>query len=170
MPSSVLDRLFAKTSYDLNTDCWLWQGEITNNGYGRLAVKRPDGKYRSQYAHRLMYEAMVGPIPAGLTLDHLCRVRNCINPAHLEPVSLKENILRGDTIAARNKAKTHCKHGHAFDAENTYVTKEGKRQCRACGTQRQALWMIDREIDRVYDAVPTIHLNHGRIISDRAVA
>jgi len=99
-------------------------------GYGTFYL---DG--RSQKAHRVAYELLVGPIPEGLTLDHLCRVRHCVNPDHLEPVTRLENWRRGTGPSAasrRQRSKTRCKHGHEFSEENTYVTAAGARQCRTC--------------------------------------
>lgn len=108
-------------------ECWEWTGARNAYGYG---VFKLDG--RVVMAHRFSYEAEVGLIPDGLQLDHLCRVRHCVNPAHLEPVTSRENLLRGSTITAANAAKTHCKRGHEFTPENTYVDKKGRRDCRAC--------------------------------------
>ncbi len=82
-------------------------------------------------AHRYAYELMVGPIPAGLTIDHKCRVHNCVQPAHLEPVTCRVNILRGDT-GQNNAQKTHCPHGHPYSDDNLIVTLEGWRRCRTC--------------------------------------
>jgi hypothetical protein len=90
-------------------------------------------------AHRVSYERYVGPIPEGAHLDHLCRNRACVNPEHLEPVSVQTNILRGVSPSAVNAAKTECLRGHPFDDENTYVCPAGKRRCRACKTARQSL-------------------------------
>jgi hypothetical protein len=86
-------------------------------------------------AHRWSYEALVGPIPPGLEIDHLCRVRNCVNPSHLEPVTKAVNILRGESMSARHARQTHCKSGHPFDAENTRMTTDGQRRCRTCDRQ-----------------------------------
>jgi hypothetical protein len=83
------------------------------------------------------YELAIGPIPEGLTIDHLCRNRGCVNPAHLEAVTNRTNLLRGDGIAALNARKTHCKRGHEFTPENTYVWREGTRACRACHTAQE---------------------------------
>ena len=108
--------------------CWLWTNSLSHDGYA-VAGRR--------YVHREVYEAYRETIPKGLTLDHLCRVRNCCNPDHLEPVTLQENIARGRYNWRLNL--THCKHGHEFTPENTYVYPKGgrnggpKRQCRACG-------------------------------------
>ena len=108
--------------------CWNWTGSGTKNGYGQFA--KWHGK--SAVAHRVAYELLVGEIPAGLTLDHLCRNTRCCNPAHLEVVTIRENVLRGDTIPARNIAKTHCMHGHELSGRNLYVRPDGRRQCREC--------------------------------------
>lgn len=111
---------------DYTESCWLWTGAKTPDGYG---VASWDG--RSARAHRVAYELKVGPIPAGLTIDHLCRVRHCVNPAHLEVVTGRENILRGTGPAALAVRKTHCPQGHPYDAANTHVYK-GTRRCRIC--------------------------------------
>lgn len=108
-------------------DCWRWVGEIDSYGYGRMRV---GGKYRK--AHRVVYEELVGPIATGLTLDHLCRNRRCVRPDHLEPVTRKENILRGSNFTAINARKTHCPKGHEYIPANTLITASGARRCRAC--------------------------------------
>lgn len=107
--------------------CWLWTGSASR-GYGAFTVSV--GR-TGVSAYRYAYELLVGPIPNGLELDHLCRVRQCVNPAHLEPVTHRENLMRGATIIAKHAAQTHCLHGHPFDEANTY-TKRGARECRAC--------------------------------------
>jgi hypothetical protein len=115
------------TRFDRSDGCWVWNGAPMNTGYGQ---------YRNRLAHRLVYELLVGPIPESLTLDHLCRNRICVNPAHLEPVTFKENVLRGESLPARNARKTHCPQGHPYDEENTYVSPRGWRQCRTCIRER----------------------------------
>jgi hypothetical protein len=112
-----------------DTGCWLWLGAVKRNGYGGL---RHDGV--NLYAHRVSYECHRGPIPIGLELDHLCRVRHCINPDHLEPVTHSQNVRRGtagSAVAVLQRMKTHCPAGHPYDEANTYQYKQ-KRQCRAC--------------------------------------
>lgn len=107
--------------------CWLWTGSIDRYGYGRGYATH----LRTDKAHRLVYILIKGEIPPGLQLDHLCRVRHCVNPDHLEPVTARTNSLRGNTIPARRVEQTHCIHGHPFDEINTYIVR-GNRTCRAC--------------------------------------
>jgi len=112
-------------------DCWLHPGPQNGKGYVRM---RFNGSRDKQLAHRVVYEYIKGPIPSGLQLDHLCRVRNCVNPEHLEPVTAKENILRGIGVSAINAKKRFCKRGHEFTIENTIrvPSRPGIRQCRIC--------------------------------------
>ena len=125
MTDSDLDRFFARISPEPNSGCWLWTGAL-DQGYGVF-----DAKGHSRRAHRAVYEALVGPVGDD-TLDHLCRVRSCVNPAHLEPVSHVENIMRGESFTAKRARQTHCKNGHELTASNVYA-KAGKwRACRAC--------------------------------------
>ena len=107
--------------------CWLWTGAV-NNGYGRLYC---DG--RLVYAHRAVYEEMVGPIPDGRQLDHRCRVTRCVNPAHLEPVSNRENGRRG----IKGVLTTQCPNGHVYTDENTMRRPNGHRRCRRCHNTRE---------------------------------
>jgi hypothetical protein len=120
--------------------CIVWTGGIDAYGYGKLRANK-----RTWLAHRLAYELMVGPIPNGLQLDHLCHTqdaacpggldcahRRCINPHHLEPVTRRTNILRGRGLSAANAAKTHCPRGHEYTVANTRIDKNGKRNCRSC--------------------------------------
>ena len=121
----VLDRFWAKV---VKTDgCWVWIGAHIPDGYGSFSANGRVG-----LAHRFSYTQFVGPIPEGLQLDHLCRNRTCVRPDHLEPVTSRENSLRGQTVAARHAAKTHCDAGHEFTEANILRTRLGNRQCRAC--------------------------------------
>lgn len=108
--------------------CWLWIGAKTRDGYGQLRVGP-----MARYAHRVAYELLVGPIPSGLVLDHLCRTPSCVNPAHLEPVPQRTNVLRGVSPAAQQARQTECRlMGHPLDEANTIRNRDGKRRCRTC--------------------------------------
>lgn len=130
-----------KFTADPVTGCWLWHGAIDSHGYGQvnvyLGVRDEKKRSTTARAHRRSYEHHKGPIQEGLELDHLCRRRNCINPAHLEPVTTRENGLRGDTIQSRYAVRTHCNHGHEFTPENIYRDNRGYRRCRQCILQRE---------------------------------
>lgn len=122
------DRLQRNTQAN-DRGCWEWTGKRTPEGYGVAKVSN-----RSVFAHRLSYEAHVGPIPAGLVIDHLCRNTSCVRPAHLEAVTDRVNVLRSTAPAAENARKTHCKRNHEFTPENTRrAGRNGKgRRCRTC--------------------------------------
>jgi len=105
--------------------CWNWNGWLTLDGYGQCRAPRGS----KQMAHRVAYEMFVGPIPVGLVIDHLCRNRSCVNPAHLEAVTQRENLARGINA---NAVKTHCKRGHEYSKGNTYTYPDGRRDCRTC--------------------------------------
>lgn len=107
--------------------CWIWQGKPDAHGYGNMEWRCLRDK-----AHRWAYRAFMGPIPADLELDHLCRIKTCVNPEHLEAVTHRENILRGTSPSAINAKKTRCKHGHDLAPGNTRVTSLGQRRCLKC--------------------------------------
>ena len=125
----IIDRFWPKVALNDATGCWEWTSTKTPHGYGLLWD--PDRK-GPVYTHRFAYERFIRPI-GDLTLDHLCRNPSCCNPIHLEPVPLKENILRGVSPPAHNAKKTHCPVGHVFNKDNTYVRPStGYRSCRIC--------------------------------------
>lgn len=117
--------------------CWIWTGAVNNRGYpcwGR------------SLAHRRMYELLIGRIPNGLELDHLCKVPRCVNPEHLEPVDHAENVRRssvGQVNAERMLSRTHCKNGHPFTLDNV-STHSGWRRCKACHREATARWQARR--------------------------
>lgn len=108
----------------------MWKGTTLKGGYGQIKV---NGK--RLMAHRFFYELLKEPIPEGLTLDHLCRVTACVNPAHLEPVTGRENSLRGTNPCALNARKTQCKNGHPLSGVNLYIKPIGSRICRTCSRE-----------------------------------
>jgi hypothetical protein len=122
-----LERIHMQIRQDQLTDCWIWQGNKSPKGYGVMYF---DGRPMVR-AHQVAYQLIVGPIPNGLQLDHLCRNPSCVNPKHLEPVTCKENVLRGIGVTAINARKTHCPKGHSLSGENLYLYK-GWRSCKIC--------------------------------------
>ena len=130
------DRLWIYARRGTEQECWIWTGDTDTGGYGRLYVSRDR---TSVAAHRYAYELLIGPIPAGLQLDHLCRVRACVNPAHLEPVTLKENLNRGEGKSHRAARTDTCQSGrHKFSEVGVYVDARGYRRCRACSLEQRA--------------------------------
>jgi hypothetical protein len=117
------ERFWGMFEEDPDTHCWQWNGSLVQSGYGR---------HGGTSAHRYAYELLVGPIPEGLHIDHLCRNRGCVNPGHMETVTIAENVLRGEGVTARQRRQTHCKRGHPLSGDNLRVTPDGHRVCRAC--------------------------------------
>ncbi len=125
--------------------CWIWNGP-TSNGYGTVCL---DSK--NVMIHRFVYELLIGEIPKGMQLDHLCRVRNCVNPNHLEVVTIKENVLRGEGFSAKNLRKTHCNNGHEFTVDNTYIRPDpdNSRECRVCSRRHWQKSNEKRRLDKL---------------------
>lgn len=122
-----------------NSGCWLWLGDVAPHGYGRIMI---NGKRIG--AHRYSYQLYKGAIPDDFQIDHLCRVRSCVNPDHLEAVTGRINVLRGKTIVAENARKTHCSRGHPYSGANLSIKTEGgkfrQRVCRACAVIATREW------------------------------
>ena len=142
---TIEQRFWVKVDRRGPDECWPWLASKTH-GHGQFIVMGDNGRGHPVYAHRMAYTLLVGPIPDGMFLDHLCHTndpeceqgglcshRACVNPAHLEPVTLDENTARGRWAPIVNAVRTHCQRGHEFTPENTYITpKRGVRQCREC--------------------------------------
>jgi hypothetical protein len=140
---SLLQDFWDQVQPEPLSGCWLWNGGLNPKGYGQM---RRDN--RRLQVHRYAYELLVGPIPEGLELDHLCRVRCCVRPDHLEPVTHAENLRRARGTPRRpaeryiptgRPAKTRCKRGHDFTPENTHFTGK-QRQCKECKRERSRQW------------------------------
>lgn len=129
MPT-VLERFESFCAPEPNSGCWLWTGGLRMDGYARFW----DGRQIVR-GHRWAFERLVGPVPAGLVLDHKCRIRSCVNPAHLEAVTQRENLRRGEGPPGTNCRRTHCRYGHEFTVDNTRI-RQGPygtmRVCREC--------------------------------------
>jgi hypothetical protein len=137
MSDDTLLRIRMKTRATRSGECWEFVGAL-DHGYGRIAFNG-----RTSLVHRVAFELLVGPIPPGLDLDHLCRNRACWNPEHLQPVTRAENLRRGVNVAVAvrqvadlNRSKTHCAHGHPFSQSNTYIRPNGNRACVICQKRR----------------------------------
>lgn len=128
LPQRIRDKLQVNTA-----GCWLWTACLHADGYGKTVL---DGRYR--YAHCAVYELLIGAVTVGLELDHLCRVRACCNPAHLEPVTGNVNRGRG-LYRNQHQDKTHCPRGHEYTPENTYsYAGRAGRSCKTCKRLRKA--------------------------------
>lgn len=129
--------------------CWQWTDTLLN-GYGRM--NRPN-RGGSALAHRIAYEIFKGPIPPRMQIDHLCRNRGCVNPAHLEAVTIQENLRRGEGVAVQNSRKTHCPKGHPYAGENLMIVRDGKgyisRRCRSCDRERVRLHHARKRAERM---------------------
>jgi 5-methylcytosine-specific restriction endonuclease McrA len=132
---TLAERFWSKVQ--VTSSCWLWTGSCNPSGYGILRTVRPDGRWTTIGAHRVSYQLAVGPIPVSLELDHLCKVRHCVNPAHLEAVSRQENMRRG-----HRANQTHCKRGHPLAGDNLHITAREtiQRRCRTCQRARTRMY------------------------------
>lgn len=158
-------RFWANVTVDDN-GCWIWNACRVPANYGQV-TRYINGIRKKFGTHRYTYEHLVGPIPDGLQLDHLCRVRPCCNPAHLEPVTGPENSRRG------GEARTHCPAGHPYSGPNLYRDPQGRKKCRACTKanrlardQRVGMDVV-RTINREYQRKKTGATRHGRLLSER---
>jgi hypothetical protein len=151
--SDALTRFWSRVDREAPLGCWDWVAGKLSSGYGSFRTGN-----RAHVAHRYAYEALIGPIPDGLQLDHLCRNRSCVNPDHLEVVTQRVNLARGVSPPAINARKTHCSRGHEFTDENTYRSPDGYRGCRTCRYETKLRW--DRERGHLRDPHKT-HCKQG---------
>lgn len=129
--TGILSRVAAKIDFNGDGGCWVWKASLNKAGYGQVRYLG-----QTRLAHRSVYRMVVGEIPDGLDLDHLCRNPPCVNPKHLEPVTRRENTLRGDGLPAIRARITHCPQGHLYDEVNTLNCRDGKRYCRTCNRDK----------------------------------
>lgn len=145
--AEIKERILNSKTIDEN-GCWIWQKRISSTGYGQIWVTTSFGKGSVLGAHRVSYRVFKGDIDEGLQIDHLCKVRSCINPDHLEAVTAQENVHRSDANYKKLKAKTHCINGHEFSQDNIFkvTTKEGwnLRQCKTCDYDRHRATRIKK--------------------------
>lgn len=133
---SLLRKIILNTSFNKDTGCIEWTGATNGHGYGRICGV--DGK-KFKPAHRYIYEKLYGELDKNLHIDHLCRNKKCVNPEHLEPVSLVENVMRGTSFTAQNARKSECKRGHEFNIYNTHFDPRGNRCCKLCNNIKQRI-------------------------------
>lgn len=126
----------------VDSGCWLWKGGINSRGYGVVWVNGANGNKR---AHQVFYGQLVGPVQAGLVLDHICRVRHCCNPKHMRQITAVQNVMCGNGITAKNTKKTHCKKGHELTHENTYYVSGGERRCRICEIEKSRKYRLKKK-------------------------
>lgn len=159
--NTVRDRMMEKFTLS-ERGCWLWTGYVMPNGYGKIMVVLPGGRIASRLVHRMAYELHVGPIPEGADVGHTCHDedlgcpggptcehRRCLNPRHLQAMTRRENLRAGRKPGGNhgraNALKTHCRCGLPYDEQNTMVTKNGSRACKACRSRYNREWRQRRK-------------------------
>jgi len=144
---SPVDRTMNKVEVDY-FGCWLYGGFLDRDGYGNVSIPLATARrgWSTGRAHRVVYEYFRGTIPDGMTLDHICGVRNCVNPDHLQPCTAGENVMRGNSLQAQYATRTHCKNGHPFSGSNLFTKRDGQgRGCLACQAAGQARYRAKKK-------------------------
>lgn len=149
----IFDRIMARVE-KTEGGCWKWKGASNPLGYGKIGVRMPSPK--TYATHVFVYRHIVGSVPDGMELDHTCRNPGCCNPDHLEPVTHKENVLRGNCVASAVRRTGQCKRGHEMSNENVYVFPDGRRQCRECRK-------VARESSRARRNAHAVFVANGRV-------
>lgn len=164
--ATLRERIRARATVEdrgYRTPCWISDRAAGGKGgYTKIGVTI-NGEQQLWYTHRLAYVLFVGPIPEGLQIDHRCNQTKCCNPDHLEPVTVRENLLRSTNAVADQRAQDECVAGHAFDEANTYVDSLGRRHCRACKRRRHSEWRQRRKAARSAR-------HHDHVTDDRETA
>lgn len=163
--ASAIERFWAKV--EVTDGCWTWSGHIKQSGYGAFGVRN-----REVRVHRFAYELLVGPIPDGLVIDHLCRNKLCVRPDHLEAVTQRENAMRGMSPIAIAHRTNVCKRGHKLTPENVYVSARGCRACRACTRiryiERRAAVATSEPSSRTESTVPILEPRQSTANAEQA--
>lgn len=146
------ERFWQRVNRNNSEVCWAWTGSYNSKGYGQLEVEGI-----KEMAHRISYELSVGPIPEAMSIHHRCNNPSCVNPNHLEPMAIEDNILLGNGEPAQNARKTHCHRGHELVEPNLIPNKLGLRHCRAC--RRDEMKRLEALIDRYREALEDIFNN-----------
>lgn len=158
--TSIEVRFWSKVEF--SEKCWFWRANTHPSGYGLFHLMHGS----QNRAHRVAYELATGSrIPDGLTIDHLCRNRGCVNPQHLEAVSIRENVLRGDTVVAANAMKRFCKNGHPLEGDNLVRAKlkQGRRICRICENRRDLAYHYNHRDEKLRYMHERYLLNRTRV-------
>lgn len=140
----------AESHPTLGTPCWLWTGNMQVQGYGCFGTHKERSRWKRAAAHKVLWEHVNGPVPEGLELDHLCRVRRCVRPDHLEAVTHTENVRRGEAGLHNPPPPTHCPKGHLFNGANTYTVKDPRghhRRCKRCHADRAKMARAKKRTD-----------------------
>lgn len=144
----AMDRFMDQAMPITETGCWIWEGTLESHGYGKVNTRK-NGKQKNLKMHRFAYELFVGHIPKGMSVCHRCDIPCCVNPKHLFLATHRENMLDRDAkgrcrSGIKNTVLTHCKNGHGFSTENTYLRPTGGRRCRTCSRENMQRYRAEK--------------------------